>query len=157
VRIDERVYAGGVGVHELAHLGVEFAGGVLGDLGKAQRAVFDVQAQHALAEDFRELAHGQASVQVHLKQAVLSGDVALGEEQVVERLGAQVRHSVLVAPNLDARVESRNANRAIELGKRLAGAPVEPRGGRYGKGRGNQDHNGQGSYNEPSQPAGLLL
>ncbi len=49
------------------------------------------------AEDLGEVAGGVAAEGVHLPEAVLRGDEALGDEEVVERGGADVGDAVGVA------------------------------------------------------------
>ena len=55
----------------------------------------------ALAEDFGDLPGDVAAGHVHLPEAVLGGDVALGGEEIVEVGGLDVRDAVLVAADGD--------------------------------------------------------
>jgi hypothetical protein len=68
-----------------------------------------------------------AAAQVHLPEAVLGRYVALGEERVRNRLGADVGNAARVAQDLNPRGEPRDLNRSIEAGKARATALVEPR------------------------------
>ena len=54
---------------------------------------------------------------VHLPEAVLGGDVALGDDEVVERGGADVGDAVGVALDGDGSGESGDGDGAVELGE----------------------------------------
>ncbi|SPF35622.1 hypothetical protein SBA4_1720003 [Candidatus Sulfopaludibacter sp. SbA4] len=58
------------------------------------------------AEDFSEFAGADAPPQIDLEQAVLGGDVALGEEEIVDRGGVDVGYSPAVAEDLDLLLQS---------------------------------------------------
>ena len=55
------------------------------------------------AHDFGEIAVRVAARGVHLPEAVLRGDVALGDEEVVFGCGFDVGNAVGVAPDGDGR------------------------------------------------------
>ena len=63
---------------------------------------------------------------VHLPEAVLCGDEALGEEEVVERGGADVGDAVGVALDGDGSGETGDGDSTVELGKGLAHGLAEP-------------------------------
>ena len=51
----------------------------------------------ALAEHLRQSTRGDVPAHVHLPEAVLRVHVALGEEQVLDRVGVEVGHAQVVA------------------------------------------------------------
>ncbi len=63
---------------------------------------------------------------VHLPEAVLCGDEALGEEEVVERGGADVGDAVGVALDGDGSGEAGDGDSTIELGEGVAHGLAEP-------------------------------
>ena len=54
---------------------------------------------------------------VHLPEAILRGDEALGEDEVVERGGADVGDAVVVAKDGDGSGEAGDGDGAVELGE----------------------------------------
>ena len=82
------------------------------------------------AEDLGEVAGGVAAEGVHLPEAVLCGDEALGEEEVVERGGADVGDAVGVALDGDGSGEAGDGDGAVELGEGVAHASDGPSDGR---------------------------
>src|SRR5437588_5204115 len=54
-----------------------------------------------VGKDLGHLAAGKTTGHVYLPQPVLGDDVALGEEQIVEGGGGDVRHTVSVADDAD--------------------------------------------------------
>jgi hypothetical protein len=91
-----------------------------------QGALGAVVGEERFAEDGGELAGGVAAEQVHLEEAVLCGDVALSDEEVVEVRRAKVRDAVGIALNCDRSGESGNGDGAVELGKIGEGCVVDP-------------------------------
>ena len=79
------------------------------------------------AEEFGEFAGGVAAQHIHLPEAVLSGDVALGEEQIVDVGCLDVGYAVGVAADGDGCGESAQMNFAVELRKRGDHGVVQPR------------------------------
>ena len=67
-----------------------------------------------------------AADSVHLPEAVLRGDEALGDEEVVERGGADVGDTVVVALDGDRRGEARKGDGAVELREGVAHGLTEP-------------------------------
>jgi hypothetical protein len=63
---------------------------------------------------------------VHLPEAVLCGDEALGEEEVIERGGADVGDAVGVAPDGDWSGEAGDGDGAVELRKGVAHGLAKP-------------------------------
>ncbi len=78
------------------------------------------------AEDFGEVAGGVAAESVHLPEAVLRGDEALGEEEVVERGGVDVGDAVGVALDGDGSGEAGDGDGAVELREGVAHGLTNP-------------------------------
>jgi hypothetical protein len=70
-------------------------------LGAFEHPLDAVVGDEVLAEDFGDFAGDVAAGHVHLPEAVLRGDVALGGEEVVEVRGLDVGNAVLVAADGD--------------------------------------------------------
>src|SRR5208283_4678482 len=83
-----------------------------------------------------KLPAGDPPQQIHLPQAVLGPDVALGFRQVFDRSGAAVRHAPIITLHSDAGLQAGERRGAIQLGKRAINEP--PDGGGEG-----EDHNGE--------------
>jgi len=67
------------------------------------------------AEDFGEVAGSVTAESVHLPEAILRSDKALGEEEVVERGGADVGDAMGVALDGDGSGETGNGDGSVEL------------------------------------------
>ena len=80
-----------------------------------QRALQAVVGQHGAAEDGGQFAGGVAAQQVHLPEAVLRGDEALGEDEVVQRTGVDVGNAVGIALDRHRRSQAVDGQRAVEL------------------------------------------
>jgi hypothetical protein len=98
---DGGVDAGGVTLEEVKLVGREDGGGAVGGNAQGEGALEAVVGEERGAEDFGEAAGGVAAEGVHLPEAVLCGDEALSEDEVVERGGTDVRDAVVVAPDGD--------------------------------------------------------
>jgi hypothetical protein len=61
-----------------------------------------------------------------LPQAILRGDVTLGDEEVVLRGGVNVRHAVCVAANGDRRGQAGEMHVTVELGQSRFGSGAKP-------------------------------
>ena len=85
-----------------------------------------VVGDEAFAEDFGDFSGDVAAGHVHLPEAVLGGDVALGGEEVVEVGGLDVRDAVLIAADGDLGGEARNLYRSVDLGQGGADGVLEP-------------------------------
>ncbi len=85
-----------------------------------------VVGEEAGAEDLGEGAGGVAAEGVHLPEAVLRGDEALGEEEVVERGGAEVGNAVGVALDGDWSGEAGDGDSTVELGEGVLHGLAEP-------------------------------
>jgi hypothetical protein len=79
---------------------------------------------------------------VHLPKAILRGDEALGEKEVVERGGAKVRHTVRIALDADGSGEARDREGAVKLGERLVHGLAEPLAGADEADDGDKDDEG---------------
>jgi len=82
VLLDVAVDAGCIGVEARALFGVEMAVDAGCDVAQLKDALGNIVRDERGAEDFRECAAGVATEHVHLPEAILCGDVALGEEEI---------------------------------------------------------------------------
>src|SRR5207249_10012239 len=85
----------------------------------------DIQLEEGRAEDLREGPLPGAPEDLHLEEPVLCLDVAVGEEQVVEVRGEDVRHAVGVAQH-----------RRGQRRERIAHGLAESHAGRHDEGEG---------------------
>jgi hypothetical protein len=115
MRVDEGVDAAGVGVVLVALVSGHGDDGCVGRVAQLQDALLAVVVDERRAEQFGEVAGAGAAEGVHLPEAVLRGDVALGEEQVVECGGVDGRDALRVAGDGDRRGKPGDVDRAIEL------------------------------------------
>jgi len=67
-----------------------------------------------------------AAQRVHLPEPVLRGDEALGEEEVVERGGAEMRNTVGIALDRNGCGEAGESDRSVELRERVVQGLVGP-------------------------------
>ena len=72
-----------------------------------------VDLERGLAEHLGQPTRTGATLKLHLPQAILRVDVALGEEEVVLVLGVDVRHAPPVAQDLDGACEARDLHAAL--------------------------------------------
>ena len=86
---------------------------VLGEVTKSENALLTIVRESGRAEDFAELTGRVAAREVHLPEAILGGDIALREEEVVEIVSTDVRDALLIADDLDGRAKSGDRNGAV--------------------------------------------
>lgn len=123
---DGGVDAAGVEL-ELAELvGGEGGDGAVGGGADLQGALGAVVGDEGGAEDLGEVAGGVAAKGVHLPEAVLCGDEALCDEEVVEAGGADVGDAVGVALDGDGTGEAGDGEVAVELGECVAHGLARP-------------------------------
>jgi hypothetical protein len=103
LEVDGCVDAGRVTLEEVELIGGESSEGAVGGGADEEGALEAVVSEETGAKDFGEGAGGVASEGVHLPEAVLRGDEALGEDEVIERGGADVGNAVGVALDGDGR------------------------------------------------------
>ena len=101
-------------------VGREGGEGAVGGGADLEGALEAVVGDEGWAEDLGEFAGGVAAEDVHLPEAVLCGDVALGDDEVVERGGADVGDAVGVALDGDGSGEAGDGDGAVELGEGVA-------------------------------------
>ena len=85
-----------------------------------------IVGDETLAEDFGDFSGDVAARHVHLPEAVLGGDVALGGEEVVEVDGLDVRDSMLIAADGDLGRKAGYLNGTVDLGQGSADGVLEP-------------------------------
>ncbi len=136
---DGGVDAGGVFFEEMELIGREGGEGAAGGDAELEGALEAVVEEEAGAENLGEGAGGVAAESVHLPEAILRGDEALGEDEVVERGGAEVGDAVGVALDGDGGPEAGDGEGAVELGERVAHGLAEPETGGEGADDGDED------------------
>jgi hypothetical protein len=117
VGVDEGVDAVGVGLELVELIGGEEGGGAVGGGAELEDALLAVVVDEGGAEELGELAGAVAAEGVHLEEAVLSGDEALGEEEVVEVGGVDGGDALGVAGDGDGGREAGDGKVAVELGE----------------------------------------
>jgi hypothetical protein len=123
---DGGVDAGGVAFEEVELIGGESGEGSVGGGSDEEGALEAVVREEAGAEDLGEGAGGVAAEGVHLPEAVLCGDEALGEEEVVERGGADVGDAVGIALDGDGSGEAGDGDGTVELREGVLHGVAEP-------------------------------
>jgi hypothetical protein len=128
---DEEIDAAGVVVESSAVVGGLMVVDSLGSEPNLEDALGFVVLDEGRAHDFSQLAIGAAARGVHLPEAVLRGDVALGDKEVVQRGGVDVGHAVGVAANCYGSGEGRSGKAgkmhiAVKLGQRGYGGGAKP-------------------------------
>jgi hypothetical protein len=123
---NEEIDAAGVIVEATAAVGGLVVVNALGGEANLEDALRFVVLDERGAHDFSERAVGVASRCVHLPQAILRGDVTLGDEEVVLRGGVNVRHAVCVAANGDRRGQAGEMHVTVELGQSRFGSGAKP-------------------------------
>jgi hypothetical protein len=152
---DGCVHAARVEIEPVELVGGQDGDGAVGGGAQLQGALQAVVLQHGAAKNGGKLAGGVAAQQVHLPQAVLCGDVALREDEVVHGGGVDVGHAARVAGNRDRRGKAVDGERAIELRQVLAhcitdevASGEESRGGETG-----EEQKKEGEEAQPAAPA----
>ena len=112
---DGGVDAGGVALELVELLGWECGEGAIGGVADLKGSLETIVRQKRWAEDLGEVAGGVAAERIHLPEAILGGDEALGEEKVIERGCADVGDAVSVALNGDGSGEAGKSDGAIEV------------------------------------------
>ncbi len=107
-------------------IGWECGEGAVGGGAELEGALEAVVGEEGWAEDLGEGAGGVATESIHLPEAVLRGDEALGEEEVVERGGADVGNAVGVALDGDGCGEAGDGDGSVELRERVVQGLVDP-------------------------------
>ncbi len=82
-----------------------------------QCALQAVVLQRVATEDGSQLAGSMTAQHIHLPQAVLCGDEALGKDQVFHRAGADVRNALGIARHRHRRGQAIHRERAVEPGQ----------------------------------------
>ena len=142
LKFDGGVDAGGVALEEMELVGWESGDGAVGGGADEEGTLEAVVSDEAGTEDLGEAAGGVTSEGVHLPEAILCGDEALGEEEVVERGGAEVGDTVGVALYGDGSGEAGDGDGAIQLGQGVAHGLAEPVAGGEDADDGEEDCEG---------------
>ena len=153
LEVDGGVDAGGISFEDVKLVGWESGDGAVGGDTKLEGALQPVVNDKAGAEDFGESAGCVSAESVHLPEAVLGGDEALGEEEVVERGGADVRDAVGVAVDGDGSGEAGDVDGTVELGEGVVQGLTEPVAGGEEADDGDEDDEGGEDDEEPAEDA----
>jgi hypothetical protein len=116
----------GVAFESLELVGREGEDGPVSGGAKLEGALETVVGEEGWTEDLSECARCVAAEGVHLPEAVLSGDEALGEQEVVEGGGADMWDPMGVALDGDGSGEAGDGDGAVELGKPVVHGLAEP-------------------------------
>ncbi len=114
VGVDVGVDAAGVGLELVELVGGKDGDGAVGGGAELEDALFAIVLDERGAEDFGEGAGAVAAESVHLEETVGGGDIALGEEQVVEVGGVDGGNTLRVAGDGDGRGEAGDGDVAVE-------------------------------------------
>jgi hypothetical protein len=113
------VYAAGVELEPAHLLGWEDGVGAVGSCADLEGALKAVVGNQLGTEDLGHITGDVAAKCVHLPEAVLSRDVALGDDEVVERSGADVGDAVGITLYGDWGREAVDGESAVELRERV--------------------------------------
>ena len=110
------------------------------------------------AENFGKSASGVAAESIHLPETILRSHEALGEEEVVERGGANVGDAVGVALDGDGGGEAWDRDGTVQLWERVLYALAEPVVGDEGANDNDEDHErGESDDDAPEDAAAFGL
>jgi hypothetical protein len=113
LEVDGGVDPGGVTLEEVELIGGKGGDGAVGGGSEKKGALEAVVSEEGGTKDLGEGAGSVAAEGVHLPEAVLRGDEALGQEEVVERGGAEVGDAVGVALDGDGGGEAREGDGTV--------------------------------------------
>ena len=128
VLIDVGVDAASVGFQHGATVSRHGGDGNVGGLGEAQGTAFHVVIDGDVAEYLGEITGRRAAKEIHLPEAVLRDDVALRDEEIVERLRANVGDAEGIAFDGDRGLQTGNGDGPVELRERAAEPPPSAEG-----------------------------
>ena len=113
--LDILVHAAGVRFHHLARFGVEERGISFSSPSKAVGSKLSVDEKRSGSQDFRKLPAGGAAQQIHLPEAILRHDVALGLREIFHRGGADVGHAPEVTVDGDLVLQTGQGSAPVDL------------------------------------------
>src|SRR5271168_750604 len=99
MRLDKGVHSTGIGLNTRAVICGDSLNGLPGGESHPQNSLLAIVLENIWANHFGQFSSGEAPHSVHLEQAVLGGDIALGEEQIVEIRRLDSGDAVIVAQN----------------------------------------------------------
>ncbi len=112
---DELIYAAGVSFQNFARFGIEKGGVALGGTGEAVGTKTLIDLEGSGSQDFGELTARGTAEEIHLPQAILRHDVALGFREVLYGCGANVRDAPAIPFDGDFLAEAGQGSAAIDL------------------------------------------
>jgi hypothetical protein len=123
---DGGVNAAGVEGEPVELVGREDGDCVVGGGGDLHGALGAVVGEEPVAEDLGEGAGCVAAECLHLPEAVLRGDVALGDDEVVHGGRTEVGDALIVALDGDGSREAGDGKGAVDLGEGVAHGLIGP-------------------------------
>ena len=123
--LDEGVDAFGVLLEHVELLGGELGDGAVGGGAHLEGALEAVVREEGGAKDLGKLAGGVAAQSVHLEEAVLGGDEALGDEEIVHAGGGDLGDAVGIALDGDGGGETGDGEGAVDLREGGAGGGAD--------------------------------
>ena len=145
---DEGIDAGAIGGDDRGRRGVAQVGLGAGGARPAQIAGELVEGDAQWAGHLGQSAQSQPPVEIHLEEAILRLDVALGEEEVVVVGGVDVGHAPLVANDLHRGVQAIEDGASAGFGHGAAHQPA--------RGHGQAQRAGGGNYRQGQPPVERL-
>lgn len=140
---DGGVDPAGVELEVVELVGGESGGGAVGGGAELEGALGAVVGECGGAEDLGEGSGGVATEGFHLPEAVLGGNEALGDDQVVDRGGVDGGDPVVVALDGDGSGEAGKGERAVELGEGVAHGMAGPEAGAEERGDEQDEDEGE--------------
>ena len=147
----------GVELQRVELIGWEGGEGVFGGGAELEGALGAVVRDHGGTEDLGQFSGGVAAEGLHLPEAVLCGDVALGDDEVIEGCGLDVGDAVGVALDGDGCAEAGDREGAIELGEGcLHGMPC-PESGSEEDASEHEEEDGEEDGEDFGEDGGFLV
>jgi hypothetical protein len=126
LEVDGGVNAVGVLFEEMELVRRKGGEGAVGSDAELEGTLEAVVGEEAGAKNLGESAGCVAAEGVHLPEAILRGDEALGEDEVVERSGTEVRDAVSIALDGDGGREAGDGEGAVKLREGISHGLAEP-------------------------------
>ena len=155
--VDVGVDAVGVGLELVELVGGEDGDGAVGGGAELEDALLAIVLDHGGADDLGEGAGAVTAEGIHLEEAVGGGDVALGEEQVVEVGRVDGGDTLGVAGDGDGGGEAGDGDGAVEealVGEEVGAQVVAEDDGGDGEGEGGQEEQDAEGDEDAAQGAG---
>jgi hypothetical protein len=153
LEVDRSVDAGRVSLEEMKLVRWDGRDSAVSGEAKLKGALKAVVDEQTRAENFGESASAVAAESIHLPETILRSREALGEEEVVERGGADVRDAVGVALDCNGGREAWDRDGTVELWEGVLHALAEPVVRGEGANDNDEDHEGGESDDDAPEDA----